>query len=395
MSAEAAPISGAVNLRDSYLGAPSRTIQAVMVLVAALSAGYSAVFLVYDREALAGLIAVDLLCMVALLAGVVLVRRGLQLQGALLVLTLMILQIVVSTRYLGWQSGVHLYLISGGALAILVFTDAQRVLRWLFGAGAAIVFVVCQFLLPSSSAIVQVSEQSLSVMFTLNAVLTALVTTAFAMTAHARATQAWKQAVEATARAEYLANTDTLTGLPNRRPVLDVLEDLSRQGSGAFCLAIADLDHFKKLNDTYGHQCGDRVLATVGRRLRQELRVTDTIGRWGGEEFLFVMPGVAVDDAQVMMERIRRIVADHVVPCTGHSHEVQISIGLADGLEDEMSHRVIKRADDALYEAKAGGRNQVCVRSIHDLAPGSDADRALQAHLRATRAAARPSGTDA
>ncbi|WNM23981.1 GGDEF domain-containing protein [Demequina capsici] len=385
MSAEAPPTSGALAVRQGYLGGPARTIQAVMVLAAALAAGYSAVFLVYDRHALAGLIGVDLVCMLALLGGVVLVRRGRQLQGALLVLTLVIVQIVVSTRYLGWESGVHLYLISGGALAILVFTDEQWVLRWLFGAGAAIVFVGCQFLLPSSRAFVDVSEASLSVMFTLNAVLTAVLTTSLAITTHVRAAQAWKQAADATMRAEYLANTDPLTGLPNRRPVLDVLEDLARPGSGAYCLAIADLDHFKRLNDTFGHQCGDRVLATVGRRLREQLRVSDTIGRWGGEEFIFVMPSVGIEDAVAMMERVRRVVADHVVPCAGHSHEIQISVGLADGLEDEMSHRVIKRADDALYEAKAGGRNQVRTRAIHDLAPGSDADRTLRAHLRARR----------
>ena len=84
-----------------------------------------------------------------------------------------------------------------------------------------------------------------------------------------------------------------------------------------------------------------------------------------------------------MLERVRAIVADHAVPCAGHSHEVTVSIGVTDGLDDERAHRVIKRADDALYAAKSGGRNSVVARGIADVAPGSDAERVLRARLEA------------
>lgn len=94
---------------------------------------------------------------------------------------------------------------------------------------------------------------------------------------------------------------------------------------GNYCVAIADLDRFKDLNDAYGHACGDVVLAAVADRLRAQARVTDALGRWGGEEFILVMSDIAVDDAVVTMDRMRAAVGQELVPCDAHEHHVTMS----------------------------------------------------------------------
>jgi diguanylate cyclase (GGDEF)-like protein len=132
--------------------------------------------------------------------------------------------------------------------------------------------------------------------------------------------------------------------------------------SGAFSIGIADLDGFKDLNDTFGHGCGDRVLATVGRAFRTHVRVTDIVGRWGGEEFIFVLPDTSLADAQALMERLRSEITGLTIPCGTHTHEITASFGVADGEIGSPSFRVVKRADDAMYDAKNAGRNAVRTR---------------------------------
>jgi diguanylate cyclase (GGDEF)-like protein len=111
-----------------------------------------------------------------------------------------------------------------------------------------------------------------------------------------------------------------------------------------YVVAIADLDHFKQLNDTFGHECGDRVLAAVGQRLRDGLRAGDSVGRWGGEEFIFVIEQSTLADAAAAMDRVRIDLA-HPIPCAGHSHEVTMSVGITDAQPDRMVHRALQRAD--------------------------------------------------
>jgi diguanylate cyclase (GGDEF)-like protein len=191
--------------------------------------------------------------------------------------------------------------------------------------------------------------------------------------AHERSHVAQRVAHQAAARAEYLANTDALTGLANRRPVTTELDALARPGSAPYCLAIADLDAFKELNDTFGHACGDTVLAAVGRTLRASVRAGDLVGRWGGEEFIFVLVGTSLTDAVSRSERVRAAIEDLVVDCSGHVHTITVSVGVADGVPGMPAFRVLKRADDAMYDAKNAGRNTVRSRG-----------RDVEEHLRLT-----------
>jgi two-component system cell cycle response regulator len=161
-----------------------------------------------------------------------------------------------------------------------------------------------------------------------------------------------------------MAVTDALTGLHNRRYVVSRLRQhldaLERSGEG-FAVALIDIDHFKRINDSWGHQAGDLVLKGFAERLRKELRAIDIAGRYGGEEFLIVFSGSTASDALEACERFRAAMAREpfVVSGTGDPISVTVSAGVTVGEHGDDVEDIVARADAALYEAKSSGRNQV------------------------------------
>ena len=135
----------------------------------------------------------------------------------------------------------------------------------------------------------------------------------------------------------------------------------SRRYRRPLSVAVLDLDYFKKINDTLGHGAGDAVLIHVARLLSSNKRSTDVLARLGGEEFVMVLPETHAQDAQILMERLRQMIAAEPTPWKQESISVTISIGITSlGREDKISD-LLRRADEALYEAKGAGRNQVYV----------------------------------
>lgn len=178
------------------------------------------------------------------------------------------------------------------------------------------------------------------------------------------ATSSWvggelKQVKQDAAWFQRLAHHDFLTGLPNRRHVEQVLSTSVAQASrsGVPCaVLILDIDHFKRLNDQHGHPTGDEVLRAIAARLHQELRAGNTLGRWGGEEFVVVAPYTDLGDAQKLGERLRQTVRSE--PIAGN-HTVTISIGTAVYRPEDTPETLIARADRALYRAKQAGRDRL------------------------------------
>lgn len=161
----------------------------------------------------------------------------------------------------------------------------------------------------------------------------------------------------------YRATHDSLTGLLNRCCVQERLENLHRAAEaqrGAYSLLLLDLDHFKIVNDRFGHATGDQVLAQVGRRIAHKVRELDTVGRWGGEEFLCLLPQVNRSLAEEIAERIRAGLEIEPVEYQGRRIRITSSIGVAtypdDGLHPDA---LLAKADAALYEAKRSGRNRI------------------------------------
>lgn len=167
---------------------------------------------------------------------------------------------------------------------------------------------------------------------------------------------------------EQLANKDGLTGLMNRRHFMQVAEvELQRaqRYRRPVTVAMADLDYFKKLNDTYGHAAGDTVLRTFADLVREALRQSDLVCRYGGEEFAFLFPEIDPGDAAKLAERLRmRCAETDIALPDGRSVKVTVSIGLADASECPIEI-ALKRADEALYDAKHLGRNTIVLAGEH------------------------------
>lgn len=158
-----------------------------------------------------------------------------------------------------------------------------------------------------------------------------------------------------------LSHTDGLTQLHNRlstngRLRLEFLR-MKRQGQ-PYAVLFIDIDHFKRVNDTYGHETGDEVLRQLARVLETAARASDFVARYGGEEFLVLLPDTGADGAQTLAEKIRQSVASHVFPVAG---QLTVSVGLSTARDDDKSEdEAVRRADMALYRAKSEGRNRVC-----------------------------------
>ena len=157
---------------------------------------------------------------------------------------------------------------------------------------------------------------------------------------------------------EQLLLVDALTGIPNRRAAENALrteQERKKRTGIPLCVALFDVDHFKKVNDVHGHAVGDEVLRIVAGSLAGEARLTDTVARWGGEEFLAVL-GVSLDGARAFCERARQVIEKLRCPPV---ERITISVGVAEVGAGEAVSDAIARADKRLYEAKHAGRNRV------------------------------------
>ncbi|MEE2566826.1 PleD family two-component system response regulator [Hyphobacterium marinum] len=161
-----------------------------------------------------------------------------------------------------------------------------------------------------------------------------------------------------------MAITDPLTGLHNRRYIASRLNqavDAAANGGATVSVLIADLDHFKRINDTFGHEGGDAILKQFSDRLRGGLRALDLAARYGGEEFVIVMPETGLEEARAGAERLRAATANNPfsLPRGEAAKEVTVSIGVAEFAQGDSPDTLLRRADKALYRAKAEGRNRV------------------------------------
>lgn len=178
----------------------------------------------------------------------------------------------------------------------------------------------------------------------------------------AQLTEANRKLQQCEAEIVEVSQTDALTGVGNRRRLDQVLvTEISRcdRTGEQLSAMMADLDHFKRVNDQYGHEAGDKVLAAFGELLRQHTRATDVVTRFGGEEFVVLLPHTDREQARVMAERVRQAFASlRIEPLRD---PVTVSIGVAELLPGERAEGLLRGIDKALYQAKHSGRNRVVV----------------------------------
>ncbi|MCD4828115.1 MAG: GGDEF domain-containing protein, partial [Candidatus Cloacimonetes bacterium] len=195
----------------------------------------------------------------------------------------------------------------------------------------------------------------------------------FEIEEHERETELYRQKTAALAEAnamlekaneklELLALTDELTRLANRRDmILNLERELirSQRSKKPFSVIICDIDHFKLFNDTHGHDCGDYVLQAVSQTLRDTIRRQDYISRWGGEEFMFMLPETLIKGSSILANKLRRKIDDTVYTWQDESLHISLTFGVAEYPGTGEIDEVIKRADEALYAGKHDGRNCV------------------------------------
>jgi diguanylate cyclase len=261
-----------------------------------------------------------------------------------------LLHAISCTLLLGWDCGAHYFL--------LVFIPAIALSRSQRQALGALAFLLIVYLgLDALTRIVPRSYVvSASELAGLRALCISVVFVMFAYTGR----YYFGQVAQAEARLRHLATIDPLSGLWNRRQFLHVAHgeaDRARRYSLPLSVALADIDHFKQVNDVHGHPVGDLVIRHVSGLLRSQLRSTDLLGRWGGEEFIMLLPSTDPAAAARLCERLREHVQRNPCRIDGMSLPVTVSFGVHRFDPDLGVERAVKLADDALYGAKQKGRN--------------------------------------
>jgi len=269
-------------------------------------------------------------------------------------------QAAIGTLLTGWDSGYYCYLVMFIPTIIVSTTRRPACLMlagvWCFSVG---LFLVMRFVPPLQP----ISYWSLGALQGFNLSIVFVMISYFVFMYHALATKSEQ-------KLNRLATTDSLTGLFNRRHAREIaLRDVALfdRGSRALSYILADIDHFKSINDRLGHQAGDTVLVAVSEALRSVTRGEDILARWGGEEFLFILPGTPRMGAAELANRVRDVVAG-LEPIPGMG-PITLTFGISSQRKGETFDAAILRADKALYAGKSAGRNCVMLEPEDDAMP--------------------------
>jgi len=258
----------------------------------------------------------------------------------------------------GPDSGFQFY---SWILLPLLFTNPHRELRdkSILAVALSVTYVVIDWSLHQFAPVAVLPHSTTMALryFNLSSFLLAMTLTAIS---HAECV------ILAENRLRAAADTDSLSGLLNRRRMSDQLQQELRRANHRqrpLSVLLLDIDYFKVINDEHGHARGDHVISRVGEILRQTVRQHDLAARWGGEEFMVLLPDTRVDVAMETAERIRRAIYTNVVRSTSNLLPVSVTIGVAGWRDGENLEATIHRADLAMYAGKHAGRNQVVLES--------------------------------
>ena len=269
---------------------------------------------------------------------------------------------ILSLFYFGTDSGFHWFFVNVIAYSFVVFRADQRLTKAWIVSVSIFLFFLCELIhtrgiyLTSFDQGVVVIFVFLALSFNFAIVINLVMNRLKAVNSHLRT----------------LAERDELTGLSNRRKVLadavNIFADsvINRESC---VFSIVDLDHFKKINDTFGHEAGDLVLSKVSAMMESVVRPQDEIGRYGGEEFIVIMPNTGLKEAEIIMEKMRQSVEDMLIETEhGIVIPVTISIGLA-AIAPSVSRyeEILAQADKGLYMAKRNGRNRLSVQTDYQI----------------------------
>jgi diguanylate cyclase (GGDEF)-like protein len=328
----------------------------VTVLAASVDTVFLVFFLLADSPLLAWL---NVLSIGMYAAAYTLLLRRRNLAALLLIWFEVVAHAAIGTLLVGWDSGFHYYLLMF-IPAIVVSGSGRRVtvpLIVLF-----LFYLALHLAAHATGTLAPIGDTSLQILNVFN------VSIFFAMASYT-ARFYFELVRKSERKLRDLATRDTLTGLSNRRHLIELaLAEMAsaRHAGHSVALVLADIDDFKRINDAHGHEAGDLVLIHASAAFREACRAQDSIARWGGEEFLFLLPRTGSDEALLFAERVRARIAGMSIDHDGSAMAFTLSLGVATWAADEGLEDAISRADNALYQSKSGGRNRVTLASSRD-----------------------------
>jgi diguanylate cyclase (GGDEF)-like protein len=294
-------------------------------------------------------------------AALVVYFKGFYKAGIIVALIAVSIISVSGDVFMGIGCGAHYFLLAG--VMLFVSVDKSTVLfRFIAGAACFVEFVLVCVFLTGAQPLTPVPPIAVTIIDKINLIVAF---GAIGFTLHNYVIAVVNQEIthrEYSLKLLDQANSDQLTGLPNRRFTYRQLELLATKPyhrDAGFVIGLADIDDFKHLNDTYGHLCGDDVLIQAGALMRNSLRKNDIVGRWGGEEFLIVMPGTGLDEGLTILERLRAALETATFFVDGHKVSINITIGVSAFKKTAMIKDLIREADENLYRGKNQGKNRI------------------------------------
>jgi|LNFM01.1.fsa_nt_gb diguanylate cyclase (GGDEF)-like protein len=331
-----------------------RVLRAMFVIGLAAYGTFLGLFLYLDVPGMplvnAGVLVVTLLCLWLLARGAVRLALG---AGSLMV----IVHVSCATLLLGWAGEFHLYAFLVLCLLMLSPTLGARTKFGVFSALTA-GYVVAWWHLSGVAAGTPLAP----VFGALNVVVFAALLGLLAAIYSSATTQTADEYEARNAELARQAITDPLTGLFNRRHLREILQQEHarfQRTARPFAVIVGDIDHFKIINDRHGHQCGDAVIVAVSAVIRDAVRASDFVARWGGEEFLIFLPETSLQEALATAERIQQQLAQSPVSYRNVVLEARMTLGVATAESSQSIDELLRRADEALYRGKRAGRNRI------------------------------------
>ncbi|HTH13884.1 MAG TPA: GGDEF domain-containing protein, partial [Spirochaetia bacterium] len=347
-------------------------LQYINLLAVANMAGFVVLYLVAGAETLGVPLVTTVACIPCYLGAWFLNRRGHPLASKLTLCTVLSGSIFLATAvYFGRAPGLHFFLLLAAVIPLLLWPLNRPLGIGIFMGGSLAGFLFVQLRTDETGLLVPHFPQGWVPFFNAFAVVAVYAVTVMILALLQRRTETDSLSLEEKAKElehllhqfERLSYTDPLTGLNNRRAMLLKMEEergrMTRNHS-VFSLILGDIDLFKSINDEYGHEAGDVVLVGIATEFREALREVDPVARWGGEEFLILLPDTAGEGALVVGERLRQRVEAARFPWRGRELRCTMTLGIA--VHTPVSRdllETIRRADAALYEGKHRGRNRV------------------------------------
>ena len=274
--------------------------------------------------------------------------------ASVLIVSEILLHAALAVRSIGWDSGFHYYLLVMVPV-VVISTMRHRSYKYLLSGLVFVLYLVLDHSMRGTLPLHELSPEVLAWLRSFNIAVT------FALLFYLSSLYL-RLVNKAERQLRTLATTDPLTQLLNRRSFLEVADyELTQRKRHLAPLAfvLADIDHFKSINDQHGHAVGDAVLQAVSQVLSQAVREQDSVARWGGEEFLILMPNATLQAATMVAERLREKVSDIEVHIDSKCIKVSMTFGVSSHRLEEPVDAPVNRADSALYQGKARGRNQV------------------------------------